>query len=192
MDRVGSIFMFSAGSVSNAVFMPANALLAITAKGSFMGLLRKSSPEIGGAGFPRTQRRPRSHKAGRRGAAVVEFAIVAPLIFLLIFGIIEVGRLVLVQQILTNASREGARRAVLEQATAVEVQTVAEDYLSKSSISDATVTVSPTPLSSLGFGDSVTVTCSVPFKEVSWLPGTWFFGSTVLSAESVMSVERPE
>ena len=141
---------------------------------------------------PRPRRTPRSARTDRRGAAVVEFAIVAPLLVLLIFGIIEVGRLVMVQQILTNASREGARRAVLEHATAAEVQTVADNYLSNSSISGATVTVDPIPLSSLGFGESVTVTCSIPFEQVSWLPGSWFFGDTTLNAESVMTVERLE
>jgi Flp pilus assembly protein TadG len=53
---------------------------------------------------------------------VVEFAVVAPLLFLLIFGMIEFGRMVMVQQILTNASREGARRGILEQSTATEVE----------------------------------------------------------------------
>ncbi len=44
---------------------------------------------------------------------MVEFAIVAPIFFLLIFGMIEFGRVVMVQQLLTNASREGARLGVL-------------------------------------------------------------------------------
>ncbi len=45
----------------------------------------------------------------RLGAAAVEFAIVAPLFFMLVFGCIEFGRALMVQQILTNASRVGAR-----------------------------------------------------------------------------------
>ena len=55
----------------------------------------------------------RSDRRKKRGAAVVEFAIVAPLFILLVFGMIEFGRMVMVQQVLTNASREGARLAVL-------------------------------------------------------------------------------
>ena len=49
----------------------------------------------------------------RRGAAVVEFVLVAPVMFLFVFGLIECGRLVMVQQSLTNAAREGCRKAVL-------------------------------------------------------------------------------
>jgi Flp pilus assembly protein TadG len=47
----------------------------------------------------------------RAGVAAVEFAVVLPLIFLLLMGTWEVARLVQVQAILTNAVREGARLA---------------------------------------------------------------------------------
>ena len=117
----------------------------------------------------------------RRGAAAVEFALIAPLLFLLIFGMIEFGRAVMVQQILTNASREGARRAILEQTT-----------LSDTSIPGASVSVSPNPLSSVGFGDPVTVTCSIPYAQVTWLPTPAFFGGKTLTGRSVMRAERPE
>ena len=46
-----------------------------------------------------------------RGAAAVEFAIVAPLLFVLIFGIIEFGAILYNKSVITNASREGARYA---------------------------------------------------------------------------------
>lgn len=134
----------------------------------------------------------RSRCGARRGAAVVEFAIVASLLFLLILGIIEFGRLLMVQQILTNASREGARRAVLEQATVTDVETLVDNYLASSSVPGATVTVSPSSLSTLGFGDPVTVSVSVPYNQVSWLPSPWFLGGRVLSAESVMRAERAQ
>jgi Flp pilus assembly protein TadG len=47
----------------------------------------------------------------RRGVAVVEFAFVAPLLFILLLGLWEVGRLIQLQQTLSNAAREGARIA---------------------------------------------------------------------------------
>ena len=128
----------------------------------------------------------------RKGAAAVEFALVAPLLFLVLFGIVEIGRLFMVQQMLTNCSREGARRAILESSTETEVKTVVNDYLTGSSVSGATVTVSPSDLSSLGLGDPVTVKISVPFEDVSWLPSPWLLGGRTLSAQSVMRTERPE
>jgi Flp pilus assembly protein TadG len=45
----------------------------------------------------------------QKGAALVEFAIVLPLLALLVGGLIEFGLLLYNQQVITNASREGAR-----------------------------------------------------------------------------------
>ena len=132
-----------------------------------------------------------SRPRNRRGVAAVEFAVVAPFLILLIFGIIEFGRAIMVQQVLTNASREGTRRAILEEVTASEVTTVVSDYLANSSIAGATVTVSPTPLTSAGFGDPVTVTVSVPYDQVSWIP-PWFMGGRTLSASTQMHADRLE
>lgn len=47
-----------------------------------------------------------------KGQAAVELAFVLPVFFLLIFGIIEGGRLIFTYNELTNAAREGARYAV--------------------------------------------------------------------------------
>src|SRR3989304_5166188 len=76
----------------------------------------------------------------RRGVAAVEFAIVAPIFFLLVFGMIEFGRVIMVKQIITNASREGAPLAVLDQTTHQEVLDKVEDYLTSAKIYGADVT----------------------------------------------------
>ena len=47
----------------------------------------------------------------RRGAAAVEFALVLPVLVILMVGLWEAGRIIQVQQILSNAAREGARVA---------------------------------------------------------------------------------
>ena len=48
-----------------------------------------------------------------RGQALVEFALVAPLLFVLILGVIEAGRFIFFQELLNNATREGARYAIV-------------------------------------------------------------------------------
>jgi len=131
----------------------------------------------------------RSDRRWRRGAAVVEFALVAPLFILLVFGMIEFGRMVMVQQVLTNASREGARLAVLDGSTTANVQTTVNSYLASSSITGANVTVNPNPPSNAAFGAPVTVTVSIPFSQVSWLPSPMYLGATTMSATSVMRRE---
>ncbi len=132
----------------------------------------------------------------RRGAAAVEFAIVAPLFFLLIMGMIEIGRGVMVQQIITNASREGARLAVLPGSTTAEVNTRIDDILNASGISGATTQILDEDGSVLdpqnaGYGDVIRVVITVPFSEVSWLPGAdKYLAGTDLTATTVMRGER--
>lgn len=120
---------------------------------------------------------------------MVEFAVVAPLFFLLIFGMIEFGRMVMVQQVITNASREGARIGVLDGASTSDVTTAVNNYLQSASIQGATVSVTPNPPSSAGYGAPVTVTVSVTFNQVSWLPSPMFLGGQSLSAATVMRRE---
>jgi Flp pilus assembly protein TadG len=125
----------------------------------------------------------------RRGAAAVEFAIVAPVFFLLVFGMVEFGRMVMVQQVITNASREGARLAVLDGTNTAAVQSAVNTYLTSAAVPGATVTVVPNPPTSAGYGDPVTVTVSVPFDQVSWLPSPMFLGGKTLTASTVMRRE---
>jgi hypothetical protein len=49
----------------------------------------------------------------RQGATTVEFAIVAILLFMLLFGIFEYGRFLFVYHLTTNAARDAARFAVV-------------------------------------------------------------------------------
>jgi hypothetical protein len=107
---------------------------------------------------------------------------------------IEVGRAVMVQQILTNAAREGARQAVLDGSTAAAVNSWLTDtttgYLPIAGINGATVTISPTEPATAKNGDPVTVTVQVQFSNVTWLPSPWFIsGSTNLKASSIMRRE---
>jgi Flp pilus assembly protein TadG len=125
----------------------------------------------------------------RRGAAVVELAVTTPVLFLMVFGMIDVGRAVMVQNLLTNAARDGARSAVLDGATAAEIETRVTDYLSASSVNGASATVSPSPLSAADLGDPVSVTVSVPFDSVSWLPSSMYFQGATLEATVVMRRE---
>ena len=134
----------------------------------------------------------RSYRKQRRAAAAVEFAIVAPVFFLLVFGMIEYGRMVMVQQVITNASREGARAAVLDGAETTEVVTTVNGYLTSGSISGATTTVSPDPPTDAAFGDPVTVVVSIPFSQVSWLPSPMFLGGQTLRATTVMRRESAQ
>ena len=60
--------------------------------------------------FRRPSRRDRHRSAGQ---AMVEFALVAPMLFLVILATIEAGRFVFHSELLNNAAREGARYAIV-------------------------------------------------------------------------------
>jgi Flp pilus assembly protein TadG len=74
-----------------------------------------------------------------RGAALVEFAIIAPLLFVILFAIIEFGAILYNQAIITNASREAARyaatyyinpsNATSARPTCAQLQTYVSNYI---------------------------------------------------------------
>src|SRR5437773_1283232 len=130
-----------------------------------------------------------SRTGNRRGVAAVEFALVAPVFFVLVFGMIEYGRVVMVQQVLTNAVREGARNGVVDGSTTAGVTSAVNNYLTSAGLHTATVTVSPSPPSSATYGTAVTVTATLPFSQVSWLPTPIFLSSTTLQSTAVMRRE---
>jgi Flp pilus assembly protein TadG len=129
---------------------------------------------------------------GRRlGAAATEFAIVAPVFFLMVIGFIEFGRALMVQQVLINASRVGARMASTTGSTSSGVQSAVQSYTSSVAVPGVTVVVSPNPASAVA-GTVITVTTSVPFNNVSWMSSPWFLGGKTLSANSQMRKEGYE
>jgi hypothetical protein len=132
----------------------------------------------------------RSCRRNRRGAAVVEFAVVAPVFFLLVFGMIEYGRMVMVQQILTNASREGARLAVLDGITSSDVVNSVDSYLAGAGIDGADVTVTTNAPVAPDFAESMTVTVEIPFDQVSWLPSPMYLTSYQMTAGTTMRREE--
>jgi Flp pilus assembly protein TadG len=130
--------------------------------------------------------RRRPHE--RRGAAAVEFAIVAPLFFLLVVGFIELGRALMVQQVLTNASRVGVREAIALHTSTSQVETLVTEYAEGASLSGLTIAVTPNPATASA-GDEMTVAVSVPYSNISWVPSPWFMGGATLEASSVMRKE---
>jgi hypothetical protein len=64
------------------------------------------------SGFSNGAHGKEPHRRSQRGVAIVESAITLLMFFVLLLGIMEAGRFFQVQQVLTDAAREGARLAV--------------------------------------------------------------------------------
>jgi Flp pilus assembly protein TadG len=56
-------------------------------------------------------------RRGGRGQSLVEFSLVLPILLLLLFGIIDAGRLIFTYNDVANAARSGVRTAIVNQST---------------------------------------------------------------------------
>jgi Flp pilus assembly protein TadG len=123
-----------------------------------------------------------------RGAAAVEFALLLPVLLLIVFGIIDFGRALNAQITLTQAAREGARLAALNQA-----DVVSRTQAAATGLSGVTVTVnSSCPATASATADAV-VTVSYSFSFITpvgaiaaMFGGTGFGSGLTLTAQGVM------
>mgnify|MGYP000592644721 CR=1 FL=1 len=140
-------------------------------------------------------------RPNRRGAAIVEMAMVLPLFMMVVLGVVEFGRAMMVGHMTTNAAREGTRMAIVDGASNTEVTNHVETFLADTvgvSASDVTVTISVEPASGnedpldkiedAGPRDLVTVEVEVPFDKVSYIPGNYLNGKK-LKSQSAMRHE---
>lgn len=84
-----------------------------------------------------------TRRAGERGAALVEFALVIPILSMFLFGIVQFGIAYDKQQSVNSAAREGARLAALDSSSLVDIATRAVQAYSASASpgADPVVTV---------------------------------------------------
>ena len=140
-------------------------------------------------------------RASERGQALLEMALTLPLLLLVSVAIFELGRAYQTQQILTNAAREGARMAVLPDASTSNIQTRVREYLAMgqlSNVANATVDVTTNatfPMGAASVSASV-VTVNYPFQfavlgPVARLvtPSSQIPGAITLTAASEMRNE---
>ena len=130
-----------------------------------------------------------SAKPGRRGAATVEFAFIAPLVFLFVFVGIEFGRALMAFHGLEAAAREGCRTAISWQATTQDVENTVAERLGTFGISNYTLTIEPNPLSQAEQWEPVTVRIVVSYDDVSWLPTSRYLKGTMLSGSCTLPQE---
>ena len=143
-----------------------------------------------------------------KGGSLIEFALIAPLLFVILFGIIEFGILLYDKAMITNAGREGARAGIVFDtalrnedhtvnvgAVEAKVAQVVSDYCADNLISFESG-AAPSVALSVGSisGDPLTVTISYPFRfllfsNVLALVGGGFEDLVNLNSETVMRLE---
>jgi len=137
------------------------------------------------------------HFKGREGQALAEFALILPVVFLLIAGIIEFGRAWNIKQAVTDAAREGARlTVVVDTRTITQVQTMVNTRLALASIdttspNPTTVTITPAafwkcPTGVAGAsGAEMSVRIATKYK-MGWVGAmmNWLGGSSTITISS--------
>lgn len=132
----------------------------------------------------------------QKGVAAIEFAIVLPVLVILIFGTIEFGLLLYNKQIITNASREGARAGIVAGSSRVtdgEISGVVTTYTGNNLITFG----SPTPpqiltdpagnRDALTFGADLKVTVSYDYGFL--VLANFGIGDITLTSDTVMRME---
>jgi len=161
---------------------------AVTAEATGRG--RRRQGVEGSMRYSATAKTGARSRDSRRGAASVELALVVPLFFVLIFGTLEVSRVCAVSELLTNIARDGCRVAVTNGRTNTDAINRIDAMLSDAHITGANRSVTANVQTSK-VGDPITVTVSVPFGNVSWLPMGYVLSSSMtLSGRAIMSSEH--
>lgn len=116
------------------------------------------------------------------GQGLVEFSVAFVLIIILLFGVIEVGRLVLVYTTITNAAADGVRYGIVHgadsPATASDIQTVVTNYLTWMNTASPPLTITVTNAGG-AVGSTVTVNVVYAYDPMtSYVPFSLNLSST--------------
>ncbi|HUP14707.1 MAG TPA: TadE family protein [Acidimicrobiia bacterium] len=149
-----------------------------------------------------------------RGATLIETALVAPLLFLLIFGLVEFGRYIAMTSTVTNASREATRYASgtgtgsgtePRYADCDGMRDAAQQFGVIGQPNDGQITLeydegpgtavfltcsgSSVAASSIETGDRIVATVSVPYQPVAPLVGQ-FLGPITITVQTIRTINK--
>ncbi len=128
----------------------------------------------------------------QKGIAAVEYALVLPFLTLLLFGIIDFGTALYNREVLTNASREGARAGILlsvPRPSVADVRNVVQAYLTSAGMIPSEVSITVNGAGGVTGNDlSVALTYNYPFLVLSnLLPAVP--DSLPITVQTVMKLE---
>ena len=140
----------------------------------------------------------RQDRRGDEGSEIIELAVVLPILLFVIAGIVDFGFLFQRYETVTNAAREGARVAVLQNYTTADVTARVQSYLTASGLSATpTTTITYSPVTLGGGGPTIQVArVVVTYPSTSFLLGPFATlvggtqpGTITLQAVSEMRLE---
>ena len=132
-------------------------------------------------------------KLNERGAVAAEFALLLPVLLTILFAIIEFGMIMYGRELVTNATREGARAGITQgppKLTAGTITTISHNYLVGTGINPANVTFTAT---GAGGVNPATLTVSATYQYfflIPWIPAmTGIPNPLIINTQTVMRHE---
>ena len=131
-------------------------------------------------------------KRGEKGASLVEFAFIAPLLILLLFGIVEFAWVFATNLDVKHGAREGARITAVNTPDTGNVDLAAE-ICSRMDLagSDPATTVTWASDGTPAVGEGVTVTVSTPTSTLTGIMDWAFAGVGTLDSTVEIRIEQP-
>ena len=121
----------------------------------------------------------------RGGQSIIEFAVLLPILLLVIFGITEFGRAILVKNVLHTAAREGARLATIASSDSLSVDARVREVLNAGNVVPKEIIIQyfPNPPDK-----KVVVTVTTDFEVLSGGILDPFMGTFELRGKTVMGL----
>ncbi len=119
----------------------------------------------------------------RKGVAATECALVVPIIFLLMFGTLEICSAFYLRQTAKTIAFEGARLGVRGRTTRQAILDECNALIAARGIAGGRALVAPADFTNIEELDPVTVTINAPYNG-----NTWFLGSLFRSKTAQVSV----
>ncbi|MFQ5973899.1 MAG: TadE/TadG family type IV pilus assembly protein, partial [Alphaproteobacteria bacterium] len=133
----------------------------------------------------RRSNKAQSEDRGQSGSVAVEFAILAPVLMIFLFGIIEFGSLLYVHNNMENAARETARRMAVGALSAADAQQYADNFLAYSGMTFTVAASEPDPTDPTD--TDVSVTISVPMADAAMVGFPVPLGGTLQAGVTMRS-----
>lgn len=128
--------------------------------------------------FVRHRRSPLRARARRRGATMVEFAVVTPIVFLFFFAAFEFCRVAMIRHSADNAVYEACRKAAIPGSTADEAKQEARLIMNSIGVTDVNISVLPRVIHS--DTRDVTIRIEVPLDKNSFVPNQFVGGKSII------------
>lgn len=128
----------------------------------------------------------RRRASRRRGAAIVEFAVVSPVFIAILLGTIEACSMIFLKQSVTMGAYEGTRVSVVPGTTTAQVETAVKGFLDARKVKSYTIQITPSNFQAAAYGSFIQVKVTAPCGPNGLIPSIFYGGKSVTGTVEMM------